>query len=236
MKIIFLHGFPDNPEVWSQTLNYFEGKATCVAPKIHSFPFDEQVQAVHELTTPHEPVVIVAHDMGGPVAVEYASRHPERVMRVVLVNTMGVAMFAHRLRDLEQLLRSSYMSIFVNPFVRTLTLKPIAKPLLNKLYDLGGLPKGDKLRENSAEVFDGLGRYKELMWLTPKKLFDPGQPIIPPVDMLFGEKDPFVRPPSKSEMQRFFQQSELHFTAGAHWPMRTDADEFHAKLEKIIYG
>ena len=234
MKIIFLHGFPDNPEVWRHCVTHFEGRAVCRTPELHSLPFEKQIARISEMSAEDAEIILVAHDVGGALATEYAARYPAKVAQVVLVNSIGLAMFAHRLRMLEQLLRSSYMSVFLNPFVTTLTLRPFAKILLRVIYDLGGLPADDRLRTNSAEVLDGLARFKELMWQIPKKIFEPGKPLMMPVEVILCDKDKLHMTPSSSELQRFFHDARLHTLASGHWPMRTDAEAFNQLLDKVL--
>ncbi len=234
MKILFLHGFPDNPEVWRHCVAHFEGHAICRTPELHSLPFEKQIARLNEMTVDDAQVILVAHDVGGALATEFAARYPAKVAQVVLVNSIGLAMFAHRLRMLEQLLRSSYMSVFLNPLVNSLTLRPFSRLILKGIYDLGGLPKDDPLRNNSAEVLDGLARFKELMWQIPKKIFEPGDALLMPVDVILCDKDPLHMKPSPSELQRFFRDARLHTLASGHWPMRTDAQAFNQLLEQVL--
>jgi len=235
MKIIFLHGFPDNPEVWRYCVEFVADRAVCRTPELHSLSFENQIGRVHEMTDDGVPVVLVAHDMGGPVAIEYASRYPERVAKVILVNTMGLDMFVRRLSGLQQILKSSYMGLFVNPFVNTTTLRPFAKRLLNFVYDRGGLPAHDRLRTNDYQVLDGLARYKELTLAAPKKYLEPITALSQPTHIIFGKNDPFLLVPSDDEMKTFFHEAQLHKISGGHWPMRTHRDQFHAVLEKILF-
>lgn len=236
MKIIFLHGFPDNSKVWSQSLNTFVSRAQCVAPDIHSLSMREQYELLEKLASDSETVIIVAHDMGGPVAFEFASKNPQKVKKLILVNTMGLGMFAHRLRSLEQVIRSTYMSVFVNPLVNTFTLKKFAPQILNFIYNSAPLTCDDELRNNGPEVLDGLAHYKELLWLVPKKLFEPEEPLLVETHFIFGENDPFLLIPTAEELQRFFQQAKLHKLPTSHWPMRTLPKEFDALLSEIIFG
>lgn len=234
MKIIFLHGFPDNPEVWHHCVSYFDGRAICRTPELHSLPFEKQITRISEMSAEDSQIILVGHDVGGALATEYAARYPEKVSQVVLINSIGLAMFAHRLRMLEQLLRSSYMSVFLNPFVTTLTLRPFTRFILKGIYDLGGLPADDRLRSNSAEVLDGLARFKELMWKIPKKMFEPGEALLMPVEVILCDKDPLHMKPSPSELQRFFRDARLHTLDSGHWPMRTDVEAFNQLLEKVL--
>jgi pimeloyl-ACP methyl ester carboxylesterase len=233
MRIIFLHGFPDNPEVWRYCVEHLQGKAICRTPELHSLKFEAQIQRVLEMSEDQQ-VILVGHDIGGALATEFAARFPEKVSRVILINSIGLTMFAHRLRMLEQLLRSSYISVFLNPFVNRFTLAPVSKWLLKLIYDLGKLPADDRLRTNGPEVLDGLARFKELAWMIPKKVFEPDEPLIVPVDIVLCDNDPVHMKPTMEELKRFFRQSELHTLAAGHWPMRTEREAFHALMDKIL--
>lgn len=232
-RLIFLHGFPDSPTVWSHQLNAFGSKAQCLAPELHSLTLEQQLAKIQELVG-NQSSILIAHDMGGPVAVEFANQFPEFVERLVLINTLSLSMFAQRMRTLEQLLRSSYMSVFVNPFVNTTTIKFMHKKILNWIYDFGKLDSSDELRQGRPEVFDGLSRYKEMMWKLPGKVFEPGIPLGLPVHFIFGENDPFLLKPTEKEALRFFDNIHMHPMNSGHWPMRTQPIELNAILSGII--
>ena len=126
------------------------------------------------------------------------------------------------------------MSVFVNPLVNTTTIKFMHKKILNMLYNFGKLDPNDELRQGSAEVFDGLSRYKEMMWKLPGKIFDQGIPLSVPVHFIFGEKDPFLLKPTEREALRFFDNIHMHPMDSGHWPMRTHPQEFSSILQNII--
>jgi pimeloyl-ACP methyl ester carboxylesterase len=233
MRILFLHGFPDNPEVWRYCVEFLEGRAVCRTPELHSLRFEDQLKRVLEMTE-DGPAVLVGHDMGGPLATKFAQLHPERVSRIVLVNSMDLGMFVRRLGGLKQLMKSSYMGAFINPLVNTTTLQPFTKQLLKFVYDRGRLPAHDRLRSNSAEVLDGLGRYKEMALRAPQALMAPITPVSQRVDIIFGEYDPFLQMPTDAELKSFFQDAQLHKMKSGHWPMRTHPEDFHKLLEKIL--
>lgn len=233
MKMIFLHGFPDNSRTWDHLVAHFQNHSPCHAPDIHSLTLAQQVALIGELAA-GGPVVLIAHDMGGPAAVEFAQTHQQQVAHLVLLNSMGLDMFAHRLRSLDQLLKSSYMTIFSNPFVTTKTLKRFTGKLLNFVYDRGGLAASDPLRQNTAEVFDGLRLYKELGWELPKRLFDPAGIVYTPTTFVFGEHDPFLLPPTQTELNRFFDRAEIRTLPAGHWPQRTHALELCQLLDQVL--
>ncbi|MCE3012824.1 MAG: alpha/beta hydrolase, partial [Proteobacteria bacterium] len=108
------------------------------------------------------------------------------------------------------------------------------KKILNWIYDLGKLDATDELRQGRAQVFDGLSRYKEMMWKLPGKVFEPGIPLGLPVHFIYGEKDPFLLKPTEKEALRFFDNIHMHPMNAGHWPMRTHPNELNAILSGII--
>jgi len=233
MKIIFLHGFPDNSLSWSQQLAHFGGTHQCHAPTIHSLKNQQQLEKIMELVGT-EQAVLVGHDMGGVAAVDFALTFPDKVKHLVLINTMSLAMFAHRLKGFDQLLRSSYMSVFANPLVNRKFFGRFTKTFLKYAYDLGGLPSHDPLRESGAEVLDGLAQYKELALRLPRELFELRSKVPVPTTVIFGKKDPFLAAPTERELQRFFGRFTLHAVNAGHWPHRTDADEVNGIIAAAI--
>lgn len=231
--MILLHGFPDNAVTWSHVIAHFRNHYQCHAPDIHSSSFAQQVALIGELAA-GEPVVLIAHDMGGAAAVEFAQTHQQQVRHLVLINSMGLDMFAHRLRSLDQLLKSSYMTVFSNPFVTTRTLRSFAPKLLKFVYDRGGLDPADPLRENSPEVLDGLRLYKELGWELPKRLFDPAGIVYTPTTFVFGDADPFLIAPTQAELNRFYDRATIRTLAAGHWPQRTHAVELCQLLDQVL--
>ncbi|THD60586.1 alpha/beta hydrolase [Phenylobacterium sp.] len=99
--LVMLHGFPDNLHIYDEMLPMlvaakrrvvtfdFMGFGDSEKPKGYVYNFDQQladldavVQAL-DLKT----IVPVAHDAGGPAAINYALSNPRRIASMVLLNT-----------------------------------------------------------------------------------------------------------------------------------------------------
>jgi pimeloyl-ACP methyl ester carboxylesterase len=94
-----MHGFPDNLHIYDRLIPYlrdrqvvtfdFLGWGTSDKPMDYPYTSKQQegdLQAVLD-TLEVELVVLVPHDASGPVAINWALDHPERVSALVLLNT-----------------------------------------------------------------------------------------------------------------------------------------------------
>jgi pimeloyl-ACP methyl ester carboxylesterase len=96
----------------------------------------------------HDRVHLVVHDIGGPIACEWAIRNPDRVLSLTVLNTdLRPATFR----------RPWSMQPFVIPAVRQLWLHATPKPVFAALFRRQGL--GDRRAMTTAEVY----AYRELL-------------------------------------------------------------------------
>ena len=101
--IVFLHGWPSNSRLWKAQVNTFKTSYKTITldwlgfglsdkPTDHHYTFTHKVEmldaALSKVLEKHEKVTIVAHDIGGPPAILWASEHPERMKRLILLNTV----------------------------------------------------------------------------------------------------------------------------------------------------
>ena len=102
--IVFLHGFAESREVWTDFTRPFPdtyrllapnllGHGTSLAP-VPDFSMEAQARYVIEhlgRRNATEPVLLVGHSMGGYVALALAQRYPERVAGLALINSSAYA-------------------------------------------------------------------------------------------------------------------------------------------------
>jgi pimeloyl-ACP methyl ester carboxylesterase len=123
--IVFLHGFPEYWGAWEDLLPHFGRTHYAVAPDMRGFnlssqPADVAAYRAREVVGDLErlgaslgdrPVIVVGHDWGGGIAWQWAIARPERVARLVILNSPHPIPFA---RDLcasdEQQRASAYMN------------------------------------------------------------------------------------------------------------------------------
>lgn len=100
--VLFLHGNPDTGELWDDVILLMADRHRCLAPDLPGFgrseapeDFDGSLVAqaawVDELVASlgiEQPLDLVVHDFGGLFGLAWAVRHPERVRRMAILNTM----------------------------------------------------------------------------------------------------------------------------------------------------
>jgi len=98
--IVFIHGLLVNGLLWQDVVSELEGRFRCVVPEMplgshrDALAADANLsptglgQLIHELVAALglEDLTLVANDTGGALAQVYATRHPERLGRLVLTN------------------------------------------------------------------------------------------------------------------------------------------------------
>jgi pimeloyl-ACP methyl ester carboxylesterase len=128
--MIFLHGFPEYWGAWEELLPYFGTTHHAVAPDLRGFNLSSQPTEVsayraREIVGDLERflahfgrnrAIVVAHDWGGAVAWQWAIAKPERIERLVVLNSPHPIPFA---RDLvaspAQQEASAYMNWLRRP-------------------------------------------------------------------------------------------------------------------------
>ncbi|MCW2884636.1 MAG: haloalkane dehalogenase [Streptosporangiaceae bacterium] len=99
VPVVFLHGNPTSSYLWRKVVPQVAGQARCLAPDLIGmgasgkpdigYSFADHVRyldAWFEALAPAE-VVIVGHDWGGALGMDWAARHPGRVRGVALIET-----------------------------------------------------------------------------------------------------------------------------------------------------
>ena len=133
-KALFLHGFPEAAFVWDGVMTALAPLVRCVAPNLRGYGGSSaptEVSAyrakhlVADLTamidavsgSPDAPIdLLVAHDWGGGVAWNLAALLPQRVRRLVIINSPHPGALQRELRDSPaQQAASLYMTELVQP-------------------------------------------------------------------------------------------------------------------------
>ncbi len=133
-KALFLHGFPEAAFVWDGVMTALAPQVRCVAPNLRGYGGSSaptEVSAyrakylVADLTamidavsgSPDAPIdLLVAHDWGGGVAWNLAALLPQRVRRLVIINSPHPGALQRELRDSPaQQAASLYMTALVQP-------------------------------------------------------------------------------------------------------------------------
>ena len=126
--ILFLHGFPEFWRCWRRPLEHFGARGwRAVAPDLRGYNLSDKPEGVEAYRAKHlvadigalaaaftrEKFVLVAHDWGGAAAWGFAIAHPERLSRLVIVNSPHPYTFWRELvNNPAQQKASQYMLLF----------------------------------------------------------------------------------------------------------------------------
>jgi pimeloyl-ACP methyl ester carboxylesterase len=123
--IVFLHGFPEYWGAWEDLLPEFSSDWHAVAPDLRGYNLSSQPTEIaayraREIVGDFErfsdamgwsSVVVVAHDWGGAAGWQWAIGHPQRVERLIVLNSPHPIPFARDLaNDPVQRSASAYMN------------------------------------------------------------------------------------------------------------------------------
>lgn len=225
---LFLHGIPDSSEVWSAVTAKICGSYRCLAPDLPGFgrsstpknlelTLDGMAAFVDELVTVlgiTEPLNLVVHDIGGPYGLAWAVRHPEKVARIVIMNTVFQSEYRwHR-----------YGRICRTPLLGELMqLLTTQSGLARELRHSSGLKK--PTREYIAATYRRFGFSARRMVLRLYRALDPARftgwdqqlrhltGTVPSL-VMWGDRDPYI---TSVLAERFGAQQVLHFQNCGHW-------------------
>lgn len=154
--LLFLHGNPTSSHLWRHAMGALSGSFRCLAPDligmgdsdklpahgVDAYGYETQRAFLHallECALPDGPVVLVTHDWGHVLGVEWARSHPERVRAIAYMEpvfgSMPLAALPPGARDFFALIRSPAGEEAVlrdNLFVERMvsgesTLRPLAE-------------------------------------------------------------------------------------------------------------
>ncbi len=95
--LIFLHGFGSSNRSWHEVVNALSDKYRCIAPDLRGFGDSEATRRGYSVEDSAddmaalidalgvEKFVIIGHAMGGKIALEWASRRPQGLQKVILL-------------------------------------------------------------------------------------------------------------------------------------------------------
>ena len=254
--LLFLHGFPEGAFAWDELLDHFSqpqnGGYFCVAPNLRGFetssaPTDpaayrakflvQDILALIDIVSPGQALAaLVAHDWGGAVAWNLANQHPERLQRLVIINSPHPATF---LRDLQsnpaQQAASAYMNFLIRPDAADLLAANDYQRLWGFFNTLANgpatwldEPMKDRYRAHWSHGLQGGLNYYRASPLRPPRADDPAASAITlpdamlridvPTQVIWGLQDKALLPCLIEGLDKHIAQLVLHTLADAsHW-------------------
>ena len=273
--MLFLHGFPEGAFVWDALMAHFaqpeHGGFRCVAPNLRGFEKSSapsevaaykpqlMVQDVMALAA-QEGVdgrvhTLVAHDWGGAFAWAAAQAHPDRIDRLVIINSPHPGTFARELRDNPaQQKASAYMHFLARPDAERLLAQDDYQRMWPFFTLMGAGPDGfgwltEAVKDQYRAVWDqGLTGACNLYRVTPLKPPLPGQAVdaIPrltpeqvgvpmPTLVLWAMEDTALLPGLLDGLDEYVPQLTVQRMPGAtHWVVHEQPDAVAGHIEAFV--
>lgn len=207
-----------------------------IAFDLYKHSFKDQVNGLGQFVADNRnrKIMIVAHDMGGPVACEIAMNKANHISKLFLINTLSFRQFIRRWRHPSQWVKSFYMPLMIGPLHNIEKWRSIGKLIRRAAYDLGGLEKSDPIRSSGPESLEGVRLYRELFMRLPARVLSKHKRLTTETHILFGTSDPFLKLPDNDELRLHFENYKLKVLPAGHWVQRTHADEVNTWIRKVI--
>jgi len=257
--VVLLHGFPDFWFTWRAQIPALAGAGyRVVAPDMRGYNTSDKpagvasydvvalARDVAELIQAMgaERADVVGHDWGGEVAWVFAMLHGDRLRRLVVMNAPHPVQFQKRLRsDLGQVRRSWYMFFFQLPGLPEWLIRAgdfaSVRNAFRGLMERGRLTEEDLGRYKAAfgqpGALTGMVNYYRAAFRRSLRKNPPFQPVTAPVQVIWGQRDHFIRPDLADAKSKWCQDVRVHRVAEANHFVQMDApDEVNAKLLEFL--
>lgn len=241
--ILFLHGVPDTADVWSDVITGLSKGYRCLAPDLPGFGrsiappgFDcslaNRARFINELVEAlgiDVPLNLVVHDLGGPYGLAWAVKHPEKVNRIAIMNT---------------LFQSDYRWHIWARIWRTPLLGELSMMVMNWPLFFWELRRGSRklTREQIRHTYSFKSRMVKQMILRLYRATDPevfvgwedallNLTARVPTLVLWGDHDPYI---AKHFAGRFGSQMVQYFPDCGHWLPQEAPEEVSKRLEEFF--
>ncbi len=254
--VILLHGFPEFWWGWRhQIAPLAEAGCRVIVPDQRGYNLSSKPAGAraYELDTLANDVVrlassygrqsfrLVGHDWGGLVAWWTATRFPQQVERLVILNAPHPAIFrSYALRHPSQLMASSYVGFFQLPWLPERTLAR------NGFTDLRRALRGSSRRgtfsDEDLAVYDaawaqpgaltGMLNYYRALRHRPRA---PGARVTSPTLLIWGERDLFLeRGLAEASLALCDHARPVWFETASHWVHIEEAAEVNEELVEFL--
>ncbi|WP_158804179.1 alpha/beta fold hydrolase [Acidisoma sp. L85] len=256
---VLLHGFPDNLHIYDQLVPHlvaagrrvvtfdFLGYGASDKPAGNRYGFKQQLgdlEAVVEALG-IDKIVPVAHDAGGPAAINFAIDHPDRVASLCILNTFYAAAPSLRLPELIELfatpgLKALADAILQSPeqfawllrfqqriFLETLpeehkaAFEAFLAPIINNNFNFGrAAGSGPASAQMTAQIFEEVAR--NTLRLAEMEALDI------PVKLIWGGADLALNTGVADDFKSHFKHASLSVLPAGHW-LQVDMPEAVAR-------
>jgi haloalkane dehalogenase len=255
--LVLLHGFPDDSQIYDWLVPLLAHRRAVAidwlgygrsdraeSGRLDGAAHHQQLAAVLDALD-LDRVVLVGHDAGGPDAIDYTLSQPDRVERLILLNTCYGHAPTLRLPELIRLLADPQLApladaMLEDPTQRLWLLGHTARRFGLDPDDPGGVavvavaPQffggGDSPDALAAVRAWTGGLFASLERQDAQVAAGQLAALEVPVTLVFGAADNYLSPDLARQLAGLFRHAELHLVQGAsHWP-QWDQPELVARL------
>lgn len=249
--MLFLHGYPDTPEVWSEQVKHFSSEYHIICPYSRGTFASEPGEGLSRFSSQSvcldlleilkiadpkskKPVIVVGHDLGGAIAWKLATYLGERLHRLLIINSLSLEQMHSRLRHRpKQWVYSWYIFPFLIPKLSEKYIRKFSKELLPWAYRFGGLTpeRFPSISTNSPFPVATLRQYrafaKEILLVKNEKPTRVKAPTL----VLWGNHDAFLLPPTINELEPYAENLTVRILKGGHWIFRENPELMNNLIE-----
>ncbi|MFJ9865901.1 alpha/beta fold hydrolase [Streptomyces sp. NPDC101165] len=247
--VVLMHGFPDSTRLYDRLLPHLEGRVPVVRfdflgwgesdkPRDHPYTVASQVAdlaAVADTVAESlgsRRLVLVAHDASGPPAIDWALANPDRVARLVLLNTYYHWTLALR--------RPPAIALYSTPLVRGAARAVVRRrpDLDRRLYawQVGRFICDSEVREQYvARLYEQFPAARPAFWrlndellvavFSRRRRLPELRTFEPPVRIVFGARDRYLNVRVARQFADLFPNSELRLLDDAGHFVQIDEPE-----------
>ena len=251
--VVFVHGTPAWSFLYRAQIKALAGRYRCIAPDHLGFGLSDkpphwdyhparQAENLERLLDGLDLriITLVVHDVGGPIGLAYALKHPERIRRLVILNTwLWPVDQEPAAKKIDGLLHSwlgkfLYLSLNLSP--KVLLKKAFADaqklaPAVHRQYT-APFPNRDSrwgLLQTGRWLTRASSWYAEQARSLPRLA---GKPVL----LLWGTKDPFFGEPYLARWQQLLPVATTKRLPVGHFLQEEDPQAITAALEAFLQG
>jgi pimeloyl-ACP methyl ester carboxylesterase len=250
---LLLHGYPQNHECWRKVIPQIQHLRTLYAPDWFgwgesersltlSLRYEDEFPRIGKLldALDLDRTDLAAHDYGGLLGLAYATRHPERITRLALINTRAHGSIGFGTRILLNAMVACAQLRTTRSLIPHLPLKSIHELMFSQYVKNGSFSK-DELEGYLQFLNTREGRlwfahfYHHFRTTARSELGELARSLSCPTALIWGDADPYFPVQIGEDLARIIPGAVLHRIAGAgHFSLEERPAEVASALVELF--